>query len=234
MSKGKTTTPRQSVLRQTLVHLTHLHSRWRSEEATGGSADLDELVAGLCPAYGEDELDGVLEGSPRSFSTPSNRYIFLEPVLETGIMLPVLALMYNFQKQVPELRLRLTLFRLHNDNLETFGLRFETPEATDDHKYFHAQLIGPPSGFLSPEESQRWLPETQPCLVLHAEDEISLLACLLVSLYGLVRARQLLMDSNFGQLVAGHLKGMPWFDSDVRVKPKYETDGEGRWRRKKP
>lgn len=128
------------MLRQTLVQLTHLHSRWLSE-ATGDNADLVARVSRVCPAYGEDELDGVLGSSPQTFSTSDNRYIFLEPVLETGIMLPVLALMYDFHEQIPELRLRLTLFRLHNDNLEAVGFRFETPESNDNHKYFHAQLL---------------------------------------------------------------------------------------------
>lgn len=232
MSKGKTTTPQQSLLRQTLVQLTHLHSTWR-RDATGDNADLVDRVLPICPAYGEYELESLLQESPRRFCT-DHRYIFLEPVLKPDRMLPVMALNYDFGKKVPELKLRLTLFHLHKGQLHAFGLRFETPESNDNHKYYHAQLIKPPSGFTSSGGSQRWLPETQPCLVLHAEDEISLLACLLVSLYGLEYAKRLLRESNFGKLMGGHLKGMPWFDSEARVRSRYESDDAGRWRRKKP
>ncbi|HMD97129.1 MAG TPA: hypothetical protein VKM93_07350 [Terriglobia bacterium] len=206
---------------------------WRSE-ATGDSADLIARVAGLCPAYEEDELDGVLGSSPQTFSTSENRYIFLEPVLETEKMLPVMAVKYDFGKRVPELRLRLTLFRIHNSQLHAFGLRFETPESNHDHKYYHAQLMPPLNGLTLPTGFQPWVPETQPCLVLYVEDEISLLACVLVSVYGLERAERFLVESQFGTLIRGHVKGMPWIDSDARAGSRYETDDAGRWRRKKP
>jgi len=118
----------------------------------------------------------------------AKRFIYLEPVLQGPQMLPVMSVRCNFRRAAPEVRLELGLFLLDSKGeLAAIGVRFETPEgSTGMHRYYHAQLFVAfhKEGAYRLPQCPEWVPTEQPALLLKAQDPVSLLMNLVVSVYG--------------------------------------------------
>jgi hypothetical protein len=113
---------------------------------------------------------------------PKSKYIYLDPVKKGTVMMPLLRLKYDFGRHPPEVRLRLHLFLKHNDRLKAFGFRYESPEGSGMHHYYHAQIIKD----VGPKDARSfWLPDDQPAFPIDTDNPIGLLVALLVSLYGI-------------------------------------------------
>jgi hypothetical protein len=203
--------------------LTRNYFQWNRKTATAGVAELDNLpIRAISP----DELDAGMSSCGKQFST-GTEVIFLKPMDEAEQLLPILEVEYDFRERIPVLRLRLRFMKISTQETCVVGLRFETPEGSGSHNYFHAQLI---SG--RPEDNGEWIPETQPCLPLYAEDEIALLVSMVASLYGRSEAKA--MIGEFGKIIDANIKDLPWIEPDPRQKVQYETDNKtGRWRRER-
>jgi hypothetical protein len=138
----------------------------------------------------EKELERTFNS--KNFDLMEKRlFLYMKPVEKRGWLAPILALKYNMEGELPEVRLRLGLYVTNQqwETQEAIGFRFETPESEGDgtHNYYHAQMFhsfdkGEGS---SPSFSQHtWFPVTQPAFALDAGNPLELLACMLVSLYG--------------------------------------------------
>lgn len=145
-------------------------------------------------------LEGLIGRSTRpEFDLLSaGRFIYLEPILNGRQMLPVMSIRSNFKPSPPKVRLEVGLFLLDSrDELCAVGWRFETPEgSTGRHRYHHAQLF---TAFHKQEAYRLplcpdWIPIEQPALLLKADDPVTLLMNLVVSVYGYDR----LKDVNAG------------------------------------
>jgi len=115
------------------------------------------------------------------------RFLYLEPIVEGGHMLPVLSLRCNFKSASPEVRLEVGLFLVDGaGELRAIGYRFETPEGeAGKHHYHHAQLFRnfqKQAAWCLP--CPPWLPTEQPSFVLSATDGVTLLINVLLSMYG--------------------------------------------------
>ena len=132
-------------------------------------------------------LSGLLRRSSELELRDQHRFLFLEPVINKGI-LPLLTLQTS--NQWVNFRAYVLLTMLDpGDGLQALAIRFETDEGaqtngvTGSHDFCHAQLCRYINSKTKATTSS-WLPESQPSLPLDAEDQIGLVLCMLTSLYG--------------------------------------------------
>lgn len=124
------------------------------------------------------------------------KYLYLPALKENNKdFVPVLSLKANLDEHRQEFRLRVMLIcRGDEGNLCGIGFRLEGSEGdavVDDggeghHDFYHAQLI---KSFKKHEmglsiETPEWLPCEQPSFPLLANDPLTLVVCLLLTLYG--------------------------------------------------
>ena len=137
-----------------------------------------------------------------------NKVLYLPPLkkdaedAEDAKFVPIFSLCCNFSRVQSIARFRVMLVTLDESNeaLNGIGFRMETPEGgnqntntTDDdsigiHDFYHAQLIQQfsPKQFGNKLQTKclSWLPESQPSFPLPADCPVTLLLCLIVTLYG--------------------------------------------------
>lgn len=75
-----------------------------------------------------------------------------------------------------------------NEELQSFAMRFESPESgrmesSGLHDFFHAQLCDHISQNVN-NICPNWVPCSQPSFPLDAKDDVSLVLCMLISIYG--------------------------------------------------
>ena len=130
----------------------------------------------------------------------SNRVLYLEPLLQKKTyFVPILSVFCILNETQSTAQFKVMLVCLDEGKKERgIGFRVETPESVKydtntidnggSHDFYHAQLIrkfdqrAPDSaqGFDSPS----WLPQSQPSFPLPADCPVTLLLCLIVTLYG--------------------------------------------------
>ena len=134
-----------------------------------------------------------------------NRVLYLPPLrkdADDAEFVPIFSLCCNLSKNQSIARFRVMLVTLDESNeaLNGIGFRMETPEGRDQssnttdndnigiHDFHHAQLIQQfdPKQFGDKLQTKclSWLPESQPSFPLPADCPVTLLLCLIVTLYG--------------------------------------------------
>lgn len=132
-------------------------------------------------------LEGLLRTNSDLELRDQRQFLFLEPIDKK--ILPLLTL--KTSNQWDHFRAYVLLTMLDEDeDLQALAIRFETDEGvpqangvTGSHDFCHAQLcrrINDTTRATTP----CWLPESQPSLPLDAEDQIGLVLCILISIYG--------------------------------------------------
>jgi hypothetical protein len=161
---------------------------------------IEKVGERMQPAAGSDVSRYIRAHDERGDTSEWGLYFFLELVHDTGPLLPVVTVSYDFVNG--SLQIRVGLFSLrevaNGHRLRAVGYRFESPENTPyggegeteigAHDYYHAQPImrlvkALPRSALGDSEA-RWVPESQPAFPLEAENALQLLACTLVTIYG--------------------------------------------------
>lgn len=134
----------------------------------------------------------VLNFSQRS------KVLYLPPLEKDSHFVPVLSLYCKLNAKQSVAKLRVMLVCLDEDHKPYgIGFRLETPESmnqnantTDNdgiHDFHHAQLIRKFGNKLDrnlPVDCPSWIPESQPSFPLPAKCPVTLLLCLIVTLYG--------------------------------------------------
>ena len=129
-----------------------------------------------------------------------NKVLYLPPLnkdAEDAEFVPIFSLCCNLSRNQSVARFRVMLVTLdRNDKtkLNGIGFRMETPEGTDQnestgiHDFYHAQLIQQFTpkqlGNILQNECPNWLPESQPSFPLPADCPVTLLLCIMITLYG--------------------------------------------------
>ena len=124
--------------------------------------------------------------------TDQHRFLFLEPLLDEDI-LPFLTL--RSSNKWRQFRIYALLLPGNESNLRPLAVRFETPEgeysedsARGKHDFFHAQLCNSIHGrngrIVAQAATSEWLPTSQPSFPMDADNQVSLILCMLTSLYG--------------------------------------------------
>lgn len=147
-------------------------------------------------------------------------FFYLPPFNKDIGYVPVLILRCDYSKSPPEACLALLMFRYceSEEKIKCFGFRFEaphkaqTPEKDTIHDYWHVQIsakirgrvekrtrdgrvISIPVGLELPE-CPSWIPDAFPGVPTSAKCPVSLILCLLVSLYGKEMFNRFLVDCN--------------------------------------
>ena len=166
----------------------------------------------------EDILRRSAEG--RASLDDMRQLVYLKPVRKDGaVTAPAFSLTCDFTHQLPEVRLRVALFRVHDVEgehvLRAIAYRYEAPEArtkeeqsSSKHGYYHAQ----PSLRICNQAlpTMPWMPTEHPAFPLDAQCPVSLVFAMLVSLYGAKRAIER-MSRDPGGVWRGALKNTHWW-----------------------
>ena len=117
----------------------------------------------------------------------SNQFIWLEPITRHK-MVPLLTLSSSNGWQ--EFSVYVLLSMLEGSELRGLAVRFETDSSVPNedglpgaHDFCHAQLCQSIEGLIPPRTPE-WLPVSQPSIPMDADDQITVVLCMLVSLYG--------------------------------------------------
>lgn len=184
-------------------------SDWSPETQSGRkpSPEAQELYNQYC-SFGwrpihEKEFEDWLKVSDDKldvdFST-RGAILVLPPLEKDRVFVPILNLKCTLSESINSLRFYVLLVRVDEEHrdLRGIGFRFECPESEqypkkegDEqietgeglHDFYHAQLI---TGFSygPPIEIPNWLPISQPSFPLLADDPVTLVFALLMTLYG--------------------------------------------------
>jgi hypothetical protein len=154
---------------------------WKGE----AYAIYEEISRAYYSIANSEELERFLpnEEEVRSEFQP-RKYLYLNPV-EGLALVPILTISSDFGRSIPELRMRLGLFSLHDGKPRWFGYRFESPEGPGKHHYYHVQPITDLRSAASFLEAEGPLSTKCPTFPLDADNPVKLLLSLLISLYGL-------------------------------------------------
>ena len=149
-----------------------------------------------------NEINALFKKAQQDFSE-WGRVLYLPPLKKDDHFVPVLSLYckWNETHSIAKLRIMLVCLGNHTDECQKpygIGFRLETPETTNQtetpagdagiHDFHHAQLIkkfGKDNLDRSLQiDCPSWLPESQPSFPLPAKCPLSLLFCLIATLYG--------------------------------------------------
>lgn len=218
----------QGLLNQIILWLWKRHSR-AVTNFSGKLADLHETIAKRYQNFDDRELENLLK-APRVNFLDHKKFLFLEPPEEGDCVLPILTLMYDFDRDraLPDFGIRLAIFLFgENDDPQAIGYRFESPEGGDRHNYYHAQPIRSFSidEMEWPLPCPSWLPVKRPTFALDAQNFPSLFVSLLISLYGLKFIKEM-RQANYWNLLKPHVEGkMICLNLPVRPGSKREQKG---------
>ena len=117
-----------------------------------------------------------------------NLVLYLEPI-EKERVLPVITIQSS--ADWVHFSIYALLAKLNNQSkIRSLAMRFETDEGDylkegiiGAHDFCHAQLCNTINESF-PVYAPKWLPDSQPSYPLDGEDQVSLVLCMLVSLYG--------------------------------------------------
>lgn len=169
--------------------------RWRQSAVALATFD---TVMGGAPPITEKELDNLFPNSEvvEVHFSERSKVLYLPPLEKHTQFLPVLSLWCDLDGTRTKMTLKVMLISSGGDggNLHGVGFRLESPHGEEEneedeskkvgrHDFYHAQLIRS-LGYGPPVECPSWLPETQPSFPLTADDPVTLMLCLLLSLYG--------------------------------------------------
>ncbi|MYB92469.1 hypothetical protein F4Y43_01255 [Candidatus Poribacteria bacterium] len=155
------------------------------------------------------------------------KVIYLPPLEKDPDCVPILSLYFNLKEPQSIAKLRVLLVRVDENRkphgIYGIGFRMETPEKINQgvnssvnsqhvdtvnnsgsHDFHHAQLIRKFGQRKLDNKLQIdcpiWLPQSQPSFPLPAECPVTLLICLLVTLYGRKYYNQFLTDHNIFEI----------------------------------
>lgn len=141
------------------------------------------------PIVDASRLHGELSGSDEIGWRDQSRFLQLEPIRARKTFLPLVTLHSENAWAIFRIYALLTLVD-DDSSLKSLAIRFETDEDGQNpegdpgkHDYCHAQLcqtIGPSAKASTPA----WLPDYLPAIPLDADNQVSLILCMLTALYG--------------------------------------------------
>jgi hypothetical protein len=171
---------------------------------------LNKVSNGWPPFNSREELDHHFPSNerPNSNFDTARRFLYLQPVSEGGVFLPILSVYCDFARSLPEVRIRMALYFLDSsDAIKACGYRFEAPEGPGRHNYYHVQPIARFGAHELPG-CPPWLSTKQPTFALDADDAVAMVLCVLVSLYGIRDVQQL--QSELGGMLREVLSRRNW------------------------
>ena len=182
---------------------------------------INDKYQGLSPLLPQ-QLIGMLRNPAGVEMKEHKLVLYLEPI-EKERILPLI--MIQSDHDWIHFRVYALLAKLNDaDNLNSLAIRFETDEGDyrktgtkGTHDFCHAQLCNTISESI-PVYAPEWLPDSQPSFPLDAEDQVSLVLCMLVSLYGSREVRAKLNGPGIKNLQE-HLNKVRALKNPVPIEP---------------
>ena len=182
---------------------------------------INDKYQGLSPLLPQ-QLIGILR-KPSGVDMKEHKLVlYLEPI-EKERILPLITIQSDHDWV--HFRVYALLAKLNDAaNLKSLAIRFETDEGgykkngpKGAHDFCHAQLCNTISESI-PVYAPEWLPDSQPSFPLDANDQVSLVLCMLVSLYGSREVRAKLNGPGIKNLQQ-HLNKVQALQNPVPIKP---------------
>lgn len=156
------------------------------EKLTETSLLNHQYMIGLFPPIKLEQLEKTIREN-KSNSLSLERKIHLPPLSLDSEFIPILSTDLNLDEKPPKTCFRIEMYRYKSTSgckLQAIAFRFECQGQKSVHGYNHAQLTTECHGISLPE-SPKWIPQQIPCLpILTDSSVVSILLCILVSLYG--------------------------------------------------
>ena len=181
---------------------------WRDGLDLSGSSvsqatmeNYQSISAVVCYPIKTKELDEIIKAAREDGNLQLEvGNLFLPPLDLNKEFIPILSVNCDYRTTPPSMRLCVGMFSLDKKReLEVFSFRFETGNSPSNHDYCHAQFVrrfrreGDGVSFSSLPD---WVPETYPCILVPANNPISLIFCMLLSFYGKNAWQRMLSDLN--------------------------------------
>lgn len=136
--------------------------------------------------------------------------LYLPPLSLNKEFVPILSMDWKLNKAWIEISIRIEMYRYcsidgSRSHLRSIGFRFEIHKPGTPHDYMHVQVTSR-FGQGVVEGCPDWLPTSVPCIPTIAKGPISLLFCILVSLYGKEMYSRLFSGMNLPQKYKKPLK----------------------------
>ena len=206
---------------------------------TARAKEVWEHLVNFCTPVTEIELNHWFptkaEDLDVDFSS-KNLFLYLPPLEKDGGFVPVLSLRCRLSTESIVMKLRVMLVCLAEDDqnpgakeLRALKLRLEAPhgdeygdeeneEREDElegrHDFYHGQLVRVFRDFRGRAyvKSPNWLPESQPSFPLTADCPVTLMLCLLLTLYGKRQSLELLKrNANLWKWLTSYMSTLqPW------------------------
>ena len=178
-----------------------------------GDGPLGKLLIKVYEKYllhplGADSFSAILGKCSDIKMRDDNLYLLLEPTTDKKI-LPLVTL-HSSDKWVHFRVYTLLTMLDEGSRMQALSLRFETGEGNPQcpgegsHNFCHAQLCNVLNGPIR-ASTPTWLPDSQPSIPVDADDQISLVLCMLTSLYGGAHVRRKINDSGGSRNIRKHL-----------------------------
>lgn len=202
------------VLRQLFVTLCKIQKcAWYDLRLLEGRSDqMVNAFNAMLPAWPpveEKEMEHLFSHPARVDIHLHRRALYLPPMNEEPDFLPLLTLECCLDDESDTMKLRVMFVHCGEDD-ERHCIGFRMEKGTSIHSYFHAQLIVNLEGVANPADSHLRcpcrIPLEQPAIPLKAEDAVTLVLCLLVSLYGVKYCWDLVTKYHVSELTR-YLKG---------------------------
>lgn len=195
-----------TLVREILSWLQDRYWSWL-RNPSGPASKFHGQVNEMYPAFPDTRLKDLL--SDRLEFDSKNTCLYLEPINEGLGIVPVLSFSYKFkEKNKFDLRLQLALFVLHEGNLAAIGCRFDPSEGPGTHDYYHAQMFREFHGGRALPclpSCPPWLPISRPAFHLKADDPVTLLISMVISLYGIDRVQQEFRQATFANALKPYI-----------------------------
>ena len=143
-------------------------------------------------------------------SSQWSKVLYLPPVEKHDYFVPILSLNFKLNETQSIAQFRVMLICLKNNTTDEFngiGFRMETPRIMDQnssmttnngiHDFYHAQLVRKLDSKLKNKlqiTCPNWIPDSQPSFPLPVDCPVTLLLCLIVTLYGKKYCNQFLEE----------------------------------------
>lgn len=151
---------------------------------------IERLIARGWNPIGEKAVESLFSGSDTEVRLSDHKSVlYLPPMQEESYFIPVLTLECKLDNENDVMKLRLMLIHCNGNGGKPHGIGFRIEEGESIHGFYHAQLIKNLEGAAEvedpPTDCPLRFPQKQPCLPLRAENSVTLVVCLLISLYGI-------------------------------------------------
>lgn len=121
----------------------------------------------------------------------SDEYLYLPPMDKDPKIVPILMFDCDLSTSMNDISFSIILFRFNNESsvADCIAFRFEGPEGDPNmsrHHYWHMQVTNEIVGRKGYQKikCKDWLPVKMPCIPIVSQCPVSLLICLLFSVYG--------------------------------------------------